>query len=85
MQNKNSIRQYSAQEENTARQPAPAPFDMNQLVEALQITQGGNRKQIKAPTFTGAGNVDMFTTQFMDIAHVNRWMSGRYCYIFTPT
>ena len=46
--------------------------DMNQLVEALQMTKGGNIKQIKAPAYTGVGDVEMFETQFMDVAHVNR-------------
>ena len=63
----------AGREHSTPAAPASAPFNMNQLVEAHQMAQGGNRKQIKAPAYTGVGDVEMFVTQFMDVAHVNRW------------
>ena len=58
-----------------AAAPAPAaPFDMNQLVEALQLAQGGGaRKQIKAPTYNGVGDIEIFISQFTDISRSNRW------------
>ena len=58
---------------STPAQPPTPAINLDQLVEALQAGSTGSKKQIKAPVFTGVGDVEMFIQQFMDIAHANRW------------
>ena len=45
------------------------------LVEALKGISGPSRSNFKAPQYQGEGDVDLFITQFRDVALANEWSS----------
>lgn len=51
---------------------APPSFDMNALVEALE-TRTTRTRPFKTPQYSGETDIDIFITQFQDVAQANRW------------
>ena len=57
-----------------ASTPRPSQIDMGELVEALRGVVGqGRGSQFKPPQFQGEGDVELFITQFTDVARANQW------------
>ena len=56
--------------------PRPTLVDMGDLVEALQsVTSQGRKDSFKPPHFHGEGDVEIFISQFLDVARANEWPS----------
>ena len=59
-----------------AQQQASTPrstlVDMSDLVEALRSTQG-RKDSFKPPHYNGEGDVELFISQFLDVARANEW------------
>ena len=57
-----------------ASTPRPSSIEMGELVEALKGIAGqGRGSQFKPPQYQGEGDVELFITQFTDVARANRW------------
>ena len=65
--------------ESRTSTPASAAAESTQvvgvsdLVEALRGITGPGRSTFKAPQYGGEGDVDLFITQFTDVARANEW------------
>ena len=60
--------------------PPDAPpnlLDMNELVRALREDRP-TRREIKPPQFSGQGDVELFLSQFRDVAVANQWTDQEY-------
>ena len=44
-----------------------------ELVEALKGVTGPSKSQFKAPQFQGEGDIELFISQFSDVAEANQW------------
>ena len=63
------------------REPSPVNTDtadtqqlqMEQLAAITQALQLAGRPSFKPPSFSGDGNVDLFVSQFEDVAEANHW------------
>ena len=57
-----------------ASTPRPSQIDMGELVEALRGIAGqGKGNSFKPPQFQGEGDVELFISQFTDVARANQW------------
>ena len=74
----NTILTASHAESRTST-PASAAVENNQvvgvsaLVEALKAITGPGRSSFKPPQYGGEGDVDLFITQFSNVARANEW------------
>ena len=64
---------HSATSTPEARVAESTQIGMGDLVEALKGIAGQNRRCFKAPQFEGQGDVDLFISQFKDVAEANGW------------
>ena len=55
------------------RAAEPAQIGVGELVEALQGIAGQNKKSFKPPQYEGQGDVDLFISQYKDVAKAKGW------------
>ena len=48
-------------------------IEVSSLVQALANLTGPSRRHLKPPQYSGVGDVDLFLTQFEDVAMINGW------------
>lgn len=56
----------------------PPPFDMSQLLQTITAAASATQqpqspKPFKAPSYSGTGDIDLFISQFQEVAEANRW------------
>ena len=57
----------------TTQAEEPTQVGMAELLEALKGIAGQSKPSFKPPQFSGEGDIDLFISQYEDVAKANRW------------